>query len=67
MDIIIESEEDYKAWLAEKKTIAESMAKEEAPKVELTEAVEEGVHEAEVEELDSEAETEEITEEPAHS
>lgn len=52
MNIIVESEEDYAAWLADKKTFAESMGA--APVVEVAEAVqtellEEGAEEVSVE------------------
>ena len=51
MDIIVESEEDYAAWLADKKTFAESMAptEDKAPVV-VAEAIEEAGAEAEGEE-----------------
>lgn len=57
MNIIVESEADYEAWLAGKKTVAESQTpKEEAP-VEVTEVVEEGAegtHEEGEESVESE-------------
>ena len=58
MNVIVESEADYEAWLAGKKTVAESLApKEEAPAVEVTEVVEEEAEESEevVEEESEEA------------
>lgn len=60
MDIIVESEDDYNAWLADKKTMAESMSKDEP--VEVTEVV----GEVEVEEDSSEEETHTEEEEPTH-
>lgn len=64
MDIIVESEADYAAWLADKKTLAESMAPaQENPVVEVSEVVEEG--ETESEEHSEEEHTEEN--EAAHS
>ncbi|MCF8277850.1 MAG: cytochrome c oxidase subunit II [Flavobacteriales bacterium] len=41
MAIIVESEEDYAAWLADKKTMAESLGSAATPVVEVTEVVEE--------------------------
>lgn len=63
MNIIVESEEDYAAWLAEKKTVAESLGN--APAVEVTEVVEPESTEQSVEETEEGAVEE--TEEPAHS
>ena len=61
MNVIVESEADYEAWLAGKKTVAESLApKEEAPAVEVTEVVEE---EAEATDEESGEIVEEETEE----
>ncbi|MBI1289413.1 MAG: cytochrome c oxidase subunit II [Flavobacteriales bacterium] len=65
MNIIVESQEDYDAWLAEKKTVAESLGKSEAPAVEVTEAVEHESAEEPTEEAEEGAMEE--TEEPAHS
>lgn len=67
MDIIVESEEDYQAWLADKKTFAETNGNPPA----VTEAVEVEVMETEegneaTEEVEEEHAEEEI-EEPAHS
>ena len=42
MDIIVESEEDYAAWLSEKKTFAEAMTPAEEAPVVMAEVVEEG-------------------------
>jgi cytochrome c oxidase subunit 2 len=60
MNIIVESQEDYEAWLADKKTVAESIApKEEAPAVEVSEVVEE---ESDAETEEGEAQEEETEE-----
>jgi cytochrome c oxidase subunit 2 len=59
MNIIVESQEDYDAWLAEKKTVAESISpKKETPAVEVVEVEEESNAEAEETEAQEE-ETEE--------
>lgn len=42
MNIIVESEADYNAWLAKQKTLAEQMTKEEAPAVQQVEVVAQG-------------------------
>lgn len=64
MNIIVESQEDYDAWLAEKKTVAESLSKSEAPAVEVTEVVEHEGTNGPAEEV--EEGTEEV-EDPAHN
>lgn len=59
MDIIVESEEDYAAWIADKKTFAESMAPaEQAPVVEVLEVIEDATSEEAAEEEHSEEENE---------
>lgn len=55
MDIIVESEEDYNAWLAEKKTFAQTSGMETAAVIETAAPVEEEVEESE----ETEGETEE--------
>lgn len=60
MNIIVESEEDYEAWLADKKTVAETLGPKEAAPVEVTEVVEE--YTEEVEDSAEEAEVEETEE-----
>jgi len=67
MDIIVESEDDYAAWLAEQKTFAQTNGNAQA----VTEAVEVELEETEegaeaTEEVEEEG-AEEVTEEPAHS
>lgn len=66
MDIIVESEDDYEAWLADQKTFAASMGN--APVEKVTEAVEAEVEtEDGAEAPEGEESTVEVTEEPAHS
>jgi cytochrome c oxidase subunit 2 len=65
MDIIVESEEDYQAWLAEQKTFAQTNGTEE---IEVTEVAEPSAEESEENAEGDEAEvTDEVMEEPAHS
>ncbi|MBL4587231.1 MAG: cytochrome c oxidase subunit II [Flavobacteriales bacterium] len=64
MNIIVESEEDYNAWLAGKKTMAETMTKKEP--VAITEVVEEEAGAEETEEDNPSEEESHTEEEPTH-
>ena len=66
MDIIVESEEDYEAWLADKKTFAQTNAPSKEPVIEVSEVVESEAEEGEEHYEQGEKHTEEETE-AAHS